>query len=40
MDKQKSYLKTLNLKLSAKQEQNLSAYIDLLWQKKEYYRKM
>ena len=35
--KQKSYLKTLNLKLSAKQEQNLSAYIDLLWQKKRRY---
>lgn len=35
MDKQESYLKTLNLKLSAKQEQNLSAYIDFLWQKKE-----
>ena len=34
MDKQEAYLKTLDLKLSAKQEQNLSAYIDLLWQKK------
>ncbi len=35
MDKQESYLKTLDLKLSVKQEQNLSAYTDLLWQKKE-----
>ena len=34
MDKQAAYLKTLDLKLSAKQEQNLLAYIDLLWQKK------
>lgn len=35
MDKQESYLKTLDLKLSAKQEQNLSAYVDLLWKKRE-----
>lgn len=34
MDKQEVYLKTLDLKLSVKQEQNLSAYADLLWQKK------
>lgn len=35
MDKQESYLKTLDLKLSAKQEENLSAYLDLLWKKRE-----
>ncbi|MBQ4493515.1 MAG: 16S rRNA (guanine(527)-N(7))-methyltransferase RsmG [Elusimicrobiaceae bacterium] len=34
MDKREAYLKTLDLKLSPKQEQNLLAYIDLLWQKK------
>lgn len=35
MDKKEAYLKTLDLNLSAKQEENLFAYIDLLWQKKE-----
>ncbi len=35
MDKKEDYLKTLDLNLSAKQEENLFAYIDLLWQKKE-----
>ena len=34
MDKREVYLKTLDLKLSSKQEQNLFAYIDFLWQKK------
>ena len=35
MDKKEAYLKTLDLNLSAKQEEKLFAYIDLLWQKKE-----
>ncbi len=35
MDKKEAYLKTLDLKLSGKQEENLFAYINLLWQKKE-----
>ena len=35
MDKQEAYLKTLDLKLSAGQEQKLLAYAALLWQKKE-----
>lgn len=34
MDKREAYLKTLDLKISPKQEKNLLAYIDLLWQKK------
>lgn len=35
MDKREVYLKTLDLNLSSKQEQNLLAYSALLWQKKE-----
>lgn len=35
MDKREVYLKTLDLNLSSKQEQNLLAYASLLWQKKE-----
>ena len=35
MDKQEAYLKTLDLNLSDEQEQNLFAYVDLLWQKKD-----
>lgn len=35
MDKQESYLKTLEVNLSTEQEQKLLAYVGLLWQKKE-----
>ena len=35
MDKKEAYLKTLDLNLSSKQEENLFAYTELLWQKKE-----